>query len=158
GLFLFALSAAFADNWPQWRGPTGDGISQEKNVATKWSATENVLWKLPLPGLSGGTPVVYGDRIFLTSADKGDLVLICASTAGKELWRKTGGKGSTGRPMGDEGNVVSGASPSTDGKHVYAFAGGGELACYDFDGKEVWKFNVQERYGRFNIQFGIHST
>ena len=58
---------------------------------------------------------------------------------------------------GDEGNEAS-ASPSTDGKHVYAFAGTGDLACFDFDGKEVWKFNAQERYGKFKIQFGMHTT
>jgi len=158
GMLLTALSAAFADNWPQWRGPAGDGISKEKDLPTKWGAEDNIAWKLPLPGVGGGTPVVWGDRIFLTSDDHGDLVLICASIGGKELWKKTVGKGAVGRPMGDEGNVVSGASPSTDGKHVWAFAGGGELACYDFEGKEVWKFNVQDRYGKFNIQFGMHST
>jgi outer membrane protein assembly factor BamB len=171
GLFLSALWAAArvdalapvppqppGGNWPQWRGPDGDGISKEKNLPTKWGADENVAWKLPLPGVSGGTPVVWGDRIFLTSEDGGELVLICASTAGKELWKKTVGKKGVGRTMGDEGNVISGASPSTDGKHVYAFAGTGELACFDFEGKEVWKFNVQDRYGKFNIQFGMHST
>jgi outer membrane protein assembly factor BamB len=170
GLFLSALCAAAREdalapvppppgtNWPQWRGPNDDGISPEKNTPTKWGADDNIAWKLPLPGVSGGTPVVWGDRIFLTSEDGGELVLICASTGGKELWKKTVGKKGGGRPMGDEGNVISGASPSTDGKHVYAFAGTGELACFDFDGKEVWKFNVQDRYGKFNIQFGMHST
>jgi outer membrane protein assembly factor BamB len=158
GLSLSALSAAFADNWPQWRGPANDGVSKEKNVPTKWSATENMLWTLHLPGVSGGTPVVWGDRIFVTSDDGGDLILMCVSTAGKEIWSKKVGKGGTGRRMGDEGNVVSGASPSTDGKHVYVFAGGGDLACFDFDGKEVWKFNVQDRYGKFDIQFGMHSS
>src|SRR6185437_10838583 len=47
---------------------------------------------------------------------------------------------------------------STDGKHVYAFVGSGDLACFDFDGKDIWKFNAQERYGRFKIAFGMHST
>src|SRR5205823_14257563 len=58
---------------------------------------------------------------------------------------------------GDEGNGAS-ASPSTDGKHVYAFVGSGELGCFDFDGKQIWKIDTQERYGKFNIQFGMHST
>ena len=61
------------------------------------------------------------------------------------------------RSRGDEGNDAS-PSPSTDGKHVCAFVGTGDLACFDFDGKEVWQFNAQERYGKFNIQFGMHST
>ena len=66
------LSAAFslvarAENWPQWRGERLDGISREKEVPTKWSKTENVLWRLPLPGPAGSTPVVWDDRIYLTS-------------------------------------------------------------------------------------------
>ena len=66
------------------------------------------------------------------------------------------GPGHQGR-RGNEGNGAS-ASASTDGKHVWAFVGSGELACLDFDGNEVWKFNTQDRYGKFNIQFGMHST
>src|SRR5207248_1791668 len=57
----------------------------------------------------------------------------------------------------DEGNGAS-ASPSTDGAHVYAFTGTGDFACFDFDGKEVWRFNTQERYGRFNTEHGLHTT
>ena len=145
------------DNWPQWRGPKNDGISTAKALTAEFSDTKNVLWKLPMPGMSGATPCIWGDRIFLTSGDDQDqLVALCVSTDGKELWRKVLGKGG-GKARGDEGNGSS-ASPSTDGKHVWFFVGSGELACMDFDGNEVWKFNVQERYGRFRIQFGMHST
>lgn len=157
-----AAATASADNWPQWRGAKHDGISTEKNLPTKWTKTEGVAWRLPLPGPGGATPVVWGDRIFLTSlgseADgEADAILtLCVSTDGKILWKKKLGSGS--RPArGDEGNFAS-PSPSTDGKHVWAFCGSGDLACYDFDGKEVWHFNVQDRYGRFSIQFGMSST
>ena len=58
-----------AENWPHWRGPQRNGISAEKNLPVKWTQAEGVLWKLPMPALSGSTPIVWGDRIFLNVAD-----------------------------------------------------------------------------------------
>lgn len=155
-LALLLTSAAVADNWPQWRGPNNDGVSKETGIPSKWSDTENILWKLPLPGMGGSTPAIWGDRIFLTSADKSDLVLLCVSTAGKELWKHKLGNGDF-KARNDEGNAAS-ASPCTDGKHVWAFVATGDLACFDMDGKELWKANLQKLYGSFKIQFGLHST
>jgi outer membrane protein assembly factor BamB len=153
-------SIADAENWPQWRGPQGNGLSTETGIATKWSATENIAWRTPLPGPAGATPVVWGDRIFLTSAanaDEGaDLLLLCLSTKGEILWTRTVGSGNQ-KARAEEGNSAS-ASPATDGQHVWVFFGTGVLACYDFGGNEVWKFNVQDRYGKFDIQFGMTST
>lgn len=155
-LFL-AVGLAHADNWPHWRGPTYNGISQEKGLPLYWSETKNLAWKLPLPGRGGSTPVVWGDRIFLTSGDGKDLALLCVGTDGKLLWKRKLGTPERLFIKGDEANESS-ASPSTDGKHVFAFVGSGEFACFDFDGNEVWKFNVQERYGKFKIQHGLHTT
>ncbi|HZT81629.1 MAG TPA: PQQ-binding-like beta-propeller repeat protein [Gemmataceae bacterium] len=156
GALLAAAAAAPADNWPQWRGPTNDGICKETKLPAEWAADKNIAWKLPLPGMGGSTPVVWGDRIFLTSADGKDLVLICASTAGKALWKRKLGTG-TKLFFRGEGNMAS-ASPSTDGRHVWAFVGSGDFACFDLDGKEVWRFNAEERYGKFDIQHGMHVT
>jgi outer membrane protein assembly factor BamB len=106
--------------------------------------------------MGGSTPIVWDKRIFLTSQDGKDLVLLCISTDGRHLWKRnlgTGGK----RFRRDEGNEAS-ASPSTDGTHVYAFVGTGDFACFDFKGNEVWKFNAQERYGAFQIMHGLHTT
>ncbi len=155
---IASLSAGFvrADNWPQWRGPDNDGVSRETNLPTRWSASENIAWSLPMPGMAGSTPIVWGERIFLTSEDGNDLVLLCVSTKGKELWKRKLGAGHF-RARRDEGNLAS-ATPSTDGKHIWAFVGSGDFACFTFDGKEVWHFNAQERYGKFKIQFGMHST
>jgi outer membrane protein assembly factor BamB len=155
-LLLVAAGIAAADNWPQWRGPHLDGISKETGLPREWSDSKNVAWKLTMPGKGGSTPAVWGDRLFLTSADGDDLVLLCVSTAGKELWRRKLGAGDHTWMRG-EGNNAS-ASPSTDGKHVWAFAGTGDLACFDFDGKEVWAFNVQQRYGKIRIQHGLHTS
>ena len=81
---------------------------------------------------------------------------MCVSTDGKELWKKKF-TGPDKYFIRNEGNQAS-PSPSTDGKHVYAYFGTGEFACFNFDGKEVWKFNAQERYGNFKIQHGMHIT
>lgn len=156
-LLLGATATADADNWPNWRGLRNNGVSEERNLPVKWSATENVAWKIPLPGPAGSTPVVWGDSIFLTSVDnQGDLWLLAYSTSGKELWKQkvSGGNKDV---RGDEGNSAS-PSPVTDGTHVWTLMGEGTLACYTVAGQPVWKFNVQERYGKLSIAFGLTST
>src|SRR5262249_47948564 len=102
--------------------------------------------------MGGATPVVWGERIFLTSADKGDLVLMCVSTDGKEMWKRKLGSGD--KMFRNQASP----SPCTDGTHVWAYLGTGDFACYDVEGKEVWKFNAQERYGNFDIMHGMHTT
>ncbi len=148
---LILICSSFAENWHQWRGPNNDGISKDTNVPIKWSQTENVKWKLPLPGEGASTPVVWDDKIFLTCADGNDLVLQCISTEGEEKWKRVLAEGNRTR-RGDEVNYAA-PSPTTDGKHVWAFLGTGDLACYDVDGNPVWQTNLEERYGRFNLGF-----
>jgi len=109
-----------------------------------------------LPGPAGATPVVWNDRIFLTSVDANDLLLICVTTDGKELWRQTVGVGNKDVRR-DEGNSAS-PSPVTDGEHVWATMASGAMACFDLDGNEQWRTDLQERYGPFEIQFGMTST
>ena len=160
-IFLLAvftvMTNGFADNWQQWRGTHNDGISQETNTPIQWSQTENVKWRLPLPGEAASTPVVWEDKIFLTSAE-GDsvLVLMCISTEGEELWKQTLGHGNR-RVRGGEANFAA-PSPVTDGEHVWAFLGTGDLACYDFDGNQVWHTNIADRYGEFRLGFVMSST
>jgi len=153
-----ANHAVRAENWPQWRGPKNNGISNETNTPTKWSKTENVAWRLPMPGPAGATPVVWGERIFLTSTDKssGDLLLLCIGTDGKEKWRQAMSSGNKD-VRGDEGNSASN-SPSTDGEHVWAMMTTGVIGCWTVEGQEVWRFDLQDRYGKFKIQFGMTST
>lgn len=153
---LLAAASVHADNWPQWRGPAGDGVSRETNLPAEWDATKNLLWKAPLPGMAGSTPVVWGDRIFLTSEDGGDVVLLCLTTDGKLRWKHQAAT-SKRRYRSDEGNDAS-PSPCTDGKRVYAYFGNGDFLATDFDGKELWRFNAQERYGKFRMLHGMHIT
>lgn len=145
-----------AENWSQWRGAKLDGISGESAVPTKWDKKQGVLWRLPLPGAAGASPVVWGERVFVTSTAGNDLILIAASTKGEELWRQKIGSGNQD-VRGDEGNSAS-PSPCTDGEHVWAMMANGELACFTVTGTPVWSANLQQRYGKFNIAFGMTSS
>jgi len=145
-----------AENWGSWRGPNRNGISLETALPTKWTKSENILWRTALPGPSGATPVLWGDQIFLTSVDDQDLLLLCFGKEGKEQWRRKIGEGNQ-NARGDEGNSAS-PSPITNGVHVWALMGTGDLACFTTSGEEVWKLNLQDQYGKFNIQFGMSST
>ena len=155
GVFIL-VGVLYAENWHQWRGPNNDGISHETDVPIQWSQTENIKWRLPLPGEAASTPVVWEDKIFLTSAEGNALVLMCISTEGEELWKQTVGRGNRS-VRGGEGNSAA-PSPVTDGEHVWAFLGTGDLACYDFDGNQVWHTNLAERYGSFNLYFVMSTT
>lgn len=145
-----------AEHWPQWRGPQGNSHASATGIPLEWSATTNVAWRAPLPGPGGATPVIWGDRIFVSSSDGDDLVLLAFSTDGKQLWKQKVATGNKDARSG-EGNSAS-PSPATDGEHVWIFFGTGDLACFTVDGKPVWAFNVQERYGKFDIAFGMTST
>src|SRR5688572_13100378 len=101
-LACLSAQSVHAENWPQWRGPQNNGVSGEKGLPTTWSKTENVAWRLPLPGSAGATPVVWDKSIFLTSADGNDLVLMKCSTDGKEIWKKAISGGNK-KSMRDEG-------------------------------------------------------
>jgi outer membrane protein assembly factor BamB len=137
--FLLAASLASAAPWAQWRGPTGQGVSDDTRVPLEWSETKNVVWKTKLPGAGNSSPIVWGDRVFLTAA-KGDArVVFCVRTTdGKILWKKT----AVPDAPEEKSHAWNGhASPScaTDGKHVWAFFGTPGLFCYDIDGAFVWK-------------------
>jgi outer membrane protein assembly factor BamB len=152
-LVLFGI--AKADNWPQWRGPSLNGVSNEKNLPVKWTVEENVAWKVPMPGYSGSTPIIWRDRIFLNVADGDNLFLWCLNkTNGEVIWKK---------PLG-AGNVkmrkqnMSSPSPVTDGRSVYVMTGTGILKGFDFTGKELWTRDIQKEYGQFGLQWGYASS
>ena len=156
-LLLWTSTSAFAENWPSWRGVRNDGISHEKNLPAEFGPEKNFVWKVRLPGPAGSTPVVWGDHIFLTSVnDAGDLLLMALDSTGKELWQRKVSSGNK-NVRSDEGNSASN-SPVTDGKFVWSMMADGMLACFDFAGNEIWKVDLQERYGKFTIQFGMTST
>lgn len=156
-LSLVCLSGVrvFADNWPQWRGPSLNGISSEKNLPTRWSAEENVTWKLSMPSWTGATPIIWGERIFLNVADGNDLYLWSVDrTKGQLIWKKLLGSGNTKMRKQN----MSSPSPVTDGKSVWVMTGTGVLKSFDFSGNELWARDVQKDYGRFGLNWGYASS
>src|SRR6266566_1019412 len=138
-ILLLGTSLARADNWPAWRGPHANGISDERTLPVTWSATQNVRWKVPLPEPGNSTPVVWGDRVFLTqSLDKGKrrAVLCFARADGKKLWQQD--VPCTIKETTPADNPPCSSSPVTDGKAVYAAFGSAGVVAYDFQGKKLW--------------------
>jgi outer membrane protein assembly factor BamB len=142
------VSTLRAEDWPQWRGPRGDGTSLETNIPTHWSATENVRWKTPIPGKGHSSPVVWGDRIFLTTCVEGEeeRMLLCLDrVSGNILWQHEVLKAPLEKKH--KLNSYASATPATDGKNLWvAFFGNPkiDLICYDMDGKEVWRRSPSE--------------
>ena len=154
-LVAATVAVPHAENWPQWRGPVLNGVSGERNLPVRWSKTENVTWKLPMPTLSASTPIVWGDRIFLNVADGNDLYLWAVDrTRGVALWKRPLGGGNH---MSRKQNMSS-PSPVTDGKNIWVMTGTGILKAFDFEGTEVWARDFQKDYGRFGMQYGYGSS
>jgi len=154
GLLLLAL-AAWGEDWPQWRGPSLNGISGETGLPLHWSTTENIAWKLEMPGRSGATPIIWGNRIFLNVAEGDDLELWCVDKAkGTVIWKK---RLAAGNYKINKQNMSS-PSPVTDGKNVWAITGTGVLKGFDFDGNELWMRDIQKDYGKFGLNWGYASS
>jgi outer membrane protein assembly factor BamB len=137
---ILVASCAAADDWPAWRGPRADGYSAEKGLPVKWSPTENVRWKTPLPADGNSTPIISGGRLFLTQATEGGKKrsLWCLDRAtGKLLWERTVHYAEKEPTHGT--NPYCSASPATDGQRVVVSFGSAGLWCYDFEGQELWR-------------------
>ncbi len=141
-----------AADWPAWRGPSGQGFCEEKNVLVTWSDTEQVKWKVALAQPGNSTPVVWGDRIFVTQADKDGHTrsLLCFARAdGALVWQKDvlyPDKEQNWNP-----NWYCNASPATDGERVVVSFASAGMYCFDFDGHELWKTTD---LGKWEHQFG----
>lgn len=135
------LPRTFAANWPSWRGPTHDGVTEESNLPLAWSASAGVKWKIPLPDHGNSTPVVWGDKVFLTQAisKENRRTLMCLDKkTGKLLWQT--GITCTDHEPSHKTNPYCAASPATDGEHVVV-SFGSAVHCYDLGGTELWKRN-----------------
>jgi outer membrane protein assembly factor BamB len=152
---LFMAATVSADNWPQWRGPQLNGLSGETNLPVKWSKTENITWKLPVPERSGATPIVWGDHVFLNIGEGRNLAVWSVNrNTGAVQWKRPLGGGNV-RMMKQQ---MSSPSPVTDGTTVWVMTGTGLLRAFDFAGKELWLRDLQKDYGRFGIQWGYASS
>jgi outer membrane protein assembly factor BamB len=129
-----------AKHWPRWRGPSGQGLVSGIGYVDSWSATQNVIWKAAVPGSGNSSPIVWGDRLFVTTAyDNGRrLALIAYRRAdGTKLWEALAPAGRSGQGNHYKNGHAS-ATPATDGQRIYVSFGARGLLAFDFDGKVVW--------------------
>ena len=154
-------------DWLRFRGSDTSGVSRQTGLPTTWSETENVVWKTPLPGFGGSSPIVLGDKIYLTAysgygldrekpGDQKDLklhVLCIDRTTGKIVWDKSG-KALLPETEYDGGRIdlhgYASGTPVTDGKAVYAFFGRSGVWAYSLDGKPLWEVTVGDGIDRRN--------
>ncbi|MFO0820885.1 MAG: PQQ-binding-like beta-propeller repeat protein [Pirellulales bacterium] len=145
------------ENWPQFRGPQFNGSTSEKKLPSKWTRTEGIKWVADMPGAAAATPVVWGDKVFVSSTDAEakTLIALCLDrTSGKTLWRH---KIAEGLSQDSRSNYAS-PSPATDGERVVFFYGSGELSAFDVDGKPAWARNIQKEYGEFAFQWTFSTS
>ncbi len=128
-----------AGEWPGFRGPTGDGLCFERNLPITWSGTDNVTWSVDLPMPGNSSPIVWGDRIYLTGAvEKGaERVLMCFDRAnGTMLWHTS--VPFSGRETTHDTNPYCSSTPVTDGQRIFVWQGSAGLVAYDMEGKQLW--------------------
>ena len=153
-LFVAATACAADANWPRWRGPRGDGHAAEAGLPIRWDAS-SVEWKTPLKGSGHSSPVIWGQRLFLTTAlddGKQRLVLCLDARGGQVLWEKVAW---TGEP--EKSHVLNGwasATCATDGEVVVAFFGRGGLHAYSVDGQHLWSRDL----GPFESPWGTAAS
>lgn len=154
---LLCVSPVQAGDWPQWRGPHFNGSSEQTNLPATWTRTEGVAWRVELPGSSAATPIIWQDRVFVSSVDaqRKMLVAICYDRkTGKRLWQQDVADG-THR---DGRSTFAAASPATDGKIVVFFYATGDMAAFDLEGNRQWARNIQDDYGPFAFLWTFASS
>jgi outer membrane protein assembly factor BamB len=176
---LLSSIAAFGEGWPHWRGPTANGVSPETGLPVNWSPRDNIAWKVKLPGRGMSTPIVWGDRIFVTSqigfgkvesrsaryegpvmSDDGPVTFViqCFRRGdGKPLWEH---RLPTEKPLPavHAFHNLSTPSPVTDGERVYVWFGTGQIIALTLDGQVVWSRNLGKEYSPFQLQWGHGSS
>ncbi|MBN1805006.1 MAG: PQQ-binding-like beta-propeller repeat protein [Sedimentisphaerales bacterium] len=177
-ILLMSAGLVLAENWPGWRGD-GSGISSEKDLPLKWSEQENVKWKTPIPGAGHSCPIVWGDRVFVTTAvsedpnvesfrggvymggnreqpDKSEYkyrVICLDADKGSIRWSRDVLQQNP-RNHRHTKNTYASETPVTDGKYVFASFGSAGLYCIDFEGNEVWQRDI----GLFRVRGGWGSA
>lgn len=142
-LSLFLVQPLFAEHWPNWRGPHSNGVSDDLNPPISWDRETNIRWRIDLPERGNSTPIVWGNRLFLTqSIDRENRrTLMCLDRSdGSLLWQS--GVVSKLKEPSHPTNPYCSASPVTDGKRVIVWFGSAGVAAYDFDGTELWKTDL----------------
>ena len=172
-VLLLASNVLAEANWPQFRGPSA-GVAEDNPLPDTWSTTENVAWKVEIPGRAWSSPIVWGERIFVTSAvSKGrtempkkglyfggnrdkpsdkthQWMVYCVDfNTGKILWQKLAHQGVPDHPLHIK-NTYASETPITDGQRLYAYFGNIGLFCYDLDGSKLWSKTWKSFKTRYN--------
>lgn len=146
-----------AGDWPHFRGPSFNGSTDETNLPSRWSLTENIAWTAELPGPAASTPIVWKDHVFVSGTDPDTEMLkaLCFDRrTGKLLWQHDVSKGLARM---NKSNYAS-PSPTTDGEIVVFFYGNGDLLGFNFAGKKLWSRNIQKDYGSFAFLWTFASS
>ena len=183
GLILaFQTSTDVEKNWPEWRGPYGNGIAANGDFPLEWSETKNIKWKIAIPGKGHSTPIIWGDKIYVSTAVETDkegkpeepeegalhgrgmpttrttkihkfVVLALNKSDGKTLWQTTVKEEWPQEGTHEFGSWASN-SPLTDGENIYAYFGSRGLYCLDMEGKVKWERNFGQLNKRMNFGEG----
>jgi outer membrane protein assembly factor BamB len=164
-----AQSADRSRFWAQWRGPLATGVSKTANPPTEWSETRNIRWKIALPGRGSGTPVVWGDRVYITTAVSADgttkavanlshkfIVMAIDRRTGKVVWEHVAKEEAAHEPGHPDNGTFASPSAITDGEHVIASFESRGIYAYDMAGKLVWQKDLGDK--RMRNTFGEGST
>jgi outer membrane protein assembly factor BamB len=158
---LVGFSGARGENWPQWRGPQRNGVTADSGAPLAWSPTSGVRWKVPLPGSGISNPIVWENLVVCTSSDgprQQDLhVMATDRDTGRPLWHARFWGTAPTLHHGTKSSMAS-PSPVTDGRHVYAFFGSGDVFCLDLSGRLVWHRSLAGEYGEFENRFAASSS
>lgn len=180
-----AFCASVDDNWPSWRGPTGNGVATKGNPPTTWSDTENIKWKVKIPGKNSSTPVVWGNKLFLQTAvstaeeasapaapqggrrrghsaptPKSPYLfnVVCIDRlSGEVIWQKTAAEATPHEGHHPTGNFAP-YSPITDGEKLWTSFGSRGLYCYDLDGNLQWRADLMQMKIKLNFGEGSSPT
>jgi outer membrane protein assembly factor BamB len=155
-------------NWHHWRGPHANGFAPETDPPLNWSSDQNIQWKKEIPGRGSGTPIVWGDRIYLTTAvptsSSGaaqgtyDFVVYCLDrNTGEEVWRKVATSAVPHEQI-HVTNTYASASPTTDGERLYVSFGSFGIFCFDMDGNEIWSRDLGDMQTRREFGEGTSPT
>jgi outer membrane protein assembly factor BamB len=153
-LLMTTVSAA---DWPCWRGPDGLGVTADPNLPIEWSKEKSIAWKLVLPGKGASSPIIVGDRVYLTtqSVDTGLHLLAVDGRSGEVVWDREIAHGKL-----RANNLHNMATPTAvaEGERVWVLFGTGDLACVDRESKVIWQRNLVKDYGEYKILHGYGSS
>ena len=160
-LVAFTAFLSYGADWPRWRGPNADGVANGRRLPTAWSQTENVRWSVKLPGWGTSSPVVYGDRLFVTSQveqeGKKSLLTLCFhKDTGKELWRHDFGLGVNQRAHEKSNLAVN--TPAVTADAVYVAFGNSDVARYSHDGALLWVTRYMALFGDPRMAWGYGTS